>query len=139
MKRVLIDTDIILDFYFDRKPFSDDANAILSYCELEKLKGFITPVIFSNLFYLLKKTATHKKVINQLKQLLLLVDVLTMDKKIVLHALNSSDFKDLEDGLQHYAALQDGKIEAILTRNTKDFRKSVLPVFLPSTFIKQLG
>lgn len=33
MNRVLIDTDVILDFLFDRKPFSDDAAKVLSLCE----------------------------------------------------------------------------------------------------------
>ena len=33
MKRVLIDTDVILDFFFDREPFSDDAAKVLSLCE----------------------------------------------------------------------------------------------------------
>ena len=53
MQKVLIDTDVILDFFFDRKPFSDNAAQILTLCELNQIKGFITSVIISNVYYLL--------------------------------------------------------------------------------------
>jgi len=59
MENVLIDRDVILDFFFDRKPFSDDAAVILSLCESKNIRGFITPVICSNLYYLLRRTSSH--------------------------------------------------------------------------------
>ena len=52
MKQVLIDTDVLLDFFFDRKPYSDDSTVILSLCEQGVLEGFITPVIISNTYCL---------------------------------------------------------------------------------------
>ena len=57
MEKILIDTDVILDFFFDRKPFSEHAEQIFSLCESKKIKGFITPVICSNTYYLLRQTA----------------------------------------------------------------------------------
>jgi predicted nucleic acid-binding protein len=69
MQKVLIDTDVILDFFFDRKPYSDDAAQILSLCESKEIKGFITSVIIINVYYLLRQTATHEKVIEKLIQL----------------------------------------------------------------------
>ena len=89
MKRVFIDTDVILDFFFDREPFSDDAAKVLSLCESREIKGFITSVIISNVYYLLKQTATHEKVIEKLKQLITITEVLTTDKEVILKALNS--------------------------------------------------
>ena len=65
MINVLIDTDVILDFFFDRKPFSVDSAKILSMCETQKINGFITPVIYSNTYYLLRQTAQHDKVIEK--------------------------------------------------------------------------
>ena len=61
MNSILIDTDVILDFFFDRKPFSDDASTILSLCENKKIKGFITPVMISNIYYILRKLAKHDR------------------------------------------------------------------------------
>lgn len=135
MDRVLIDTDVILDFFFDRQPFSEYSARILSLCELKKIYGFVTPVICSNTYYLLRQTARHEKVIEKLTQLLAITDVLMINKAILIQALRS-DFKDFEDALQNYAAEIDGNIDAILTRNTKDFRNSKIGVMTPENYLK---
>jgi len=135
MDKVLIDTDVILDFFFDRQPFSEFATEIFSLCESKKLRGFVTPVIYSNVYYLLRQTAKHEKVINKLNQLLLITEVLPMDKEVVRNALNSG-FKDFEDALQNFSATGYGDIDVILTRNLKDFKKSEIGVLTPETYIK---
>ena len=135
MKRILIDTDVILDFFFDRKPFSDDAAIVLNMCQRNHIQGFVTPVIISNCYYLLRRTAPHNKVTDKLKLLLSITDVLNMNKQTVMNALNS-DFKDFEDALQNFAAVSNGTIDVIVTRNVKDFKKSEIAVLTPESFLK---
>ena len=135
MDKVLIDTDVLLDFFFDRKPFAEFAAEILNLCEENKLKGYTTPVIICNVYYLLRKTANHDLVIEKIKQLLTLIDVLIMDKEVVLDSLNSG-FKDFEDALQNFSAVKNGKINIVLTRNIKDYKKSDLAVLTPETYLK---
>ena len=135
MDKVLIDSDVILDSLFDREPFSEFATEILSMCESGKVKGFLTPIIYSDVYYLLRKVASHDKVIDKLKQLLSITEVLSMDKLVVQSALNSQ-FKDFEDSLQNSSAELNGNIEVILTRNLKDYKKSNIGVFTPETYLK---
>ncbi len=135
MDHVLIDTDVILDFFFDRSPFADQAAQVFSLCESNQIKGYVTPVICSNVYYLLKQIAKHEKVIEKLNQLMTIVDVLQMDREIVLHALNSV-FKDFEDALQNFAAVKSGLIQVILSRNVKDFAKSEIGVLTPESYLK---
>ena len=135
MDKALIDTDVILDFFFDRQPFSEFATEIFSLCESKKIKGFVTPVIYSNVYYLLRQTAKHEKVIDKLNQLLLITEVLPMDKEVVQNALNSG-FKNFEDALQNFSAIRYGDIDVILTRNLKDFKKSEIGVLTPETYMK---
>ena len=137
MKNVLIDTDVILDFFFDRVPFSDHAAQIFSLCDSESLNGYVTPVICSNTYFLLRKTAKHEKVIEKMNQLMRVMDVLRMDKDVVLQALNSG-FRDFEDALQNAAAVNSGFISIILTRNVKDYSKSDIGVLTPEGFLKIL-
>ena len=134
MKKILIDTDVILDFFFDRKPFSENSAIILNMCERKHIQGFVTPVIISNSYYLLRRNAQHDKVIDKLKQLLSITDVLNMNKQIILNAINS-DFKDFEDALQNFAAVSNGDIDVIVTRNVKDFKKSEIAVLTPESFL----
>ena len=135
MDKVLIDTDVILDFFFNRMPFSEYSSRVIGLCETDNIKGYVTSVIYSNVYYLLRQTARHEKVIEKLKQLLLITDVLLMDKVVVSNALNSG-FKDFEDGLKNFTAIKNGKIDVILTRNLKDYSKSEIAVMTPESYIK---
>ena len=135
MDKVLIDSDVILDFFFDREPFSQYATEIFLRCESKQLVGFTTPVIISNVYYLLSKIAKHELIIVKLKQLLTIIEITSMDKKVVDAALNSG-FKDFEDALQNCAALNQGEISVILTRNLKDFKKSELAIMSPEMYLK---
>lgn len=135
MDRILIDIDVILDFFFDREPFSDDASKILSLCEKRELKGFITPVMISNIYYLLRKTAKHEKVIENLKMLLNIVDIAIINKQTVFDAL-ISEFKDFEDALQNFSAQNEKEIKIIITRNIKDYKTSKLSVITPEIYLK---
>ena len=138
MKKILIDTDVILDFFFDRKPFSEESAIILSLCEKKEIEGFVTSIMLNNIYYLLRKTAKHEKVIENLKMLMQIIDVATTDKKIILEALNS-DFKDFEDALQNFSAQNNHEIEIIVTRNFKDYKTSKLVVMTPETYSNSLG
>lgn len=137
MKRILIDTDVILDFFFDRQPFSEFAAKIFSLCESKQIQGFVTPVIYSNTYYILRQTAKHDKVIEKLTQLLSITDILSMDRNVVHQALISK-FKDFEDALQNYSAINDRSIDVIVTRNIKDFKKSEIGVLTPESFVKTI-
>ncbi|MGB5983396.1 MAG: PIN domain-containing protein [Nonlabens sp.] len=134
MDQVLLDTDVIMDFFYDRKPFAEYASDVLNLCADGQINGFITPVIISNTYYLLRKTAPHNFTIQRIKQLLTIVDVLSMNRNVVTQALESN-FKDFEDALQNYSALEFGSIRIILTRNFKDFKNSELSVFTPQTYL----
>jgi predicted nucleic acid-binding protein len=135
MDKVLIDTDVILDFFFDRDPFAEFAAEIFNLCEENKIIGFTTPVIICNVYYLLRKSARHEIIIEKIKQLLNIIDIVKMDKDVVLGALNSN-FKDFEDALQNFSAIENKEINIILTRNVKDYKKSELAVLTPETYLK---
>ncbi len=138
MDKVLIDTDVILDFFFDREPFAEYSSQIIGLCETNKIQGFVTPVIYNNLYYLLRQTARHEKVIENLKQLLSITEVLSMDREVVTNALNSG-FKDFEDSLQNFAAMKNGEIDVIITRNLKDYKNSEIGVLSPESYIKTIA
>ncbi|MEO1010390.1 MAG: PIN domain-containing protein [Bacteroidota bacterium] len=135
MKKVLIDTDVLLDFFFDRQPFSDYAAQVLHMCKQKIIEGHTTPVIIANTYYLLRKTAKHEIVIDKLNQLLNVIDVTEMNRKVVINALNSN-FKDFEDALQNFSAVENRGITIILTRNIKDFKNSALAILTPELYVK---
>jgi len=133
MENVFIETDVIVDFLTDRKPFSLESAKIFSLIDQKKIKGCVSSLSFSNLYYVLRKFGTHKKVISSLQDLSELVEILKVDSDIVKSAL-TSDFKDFEDSIQYFAAQEQKKVDCIITRNIKDYKDSSLPVMTPETF-----
>ena len=83
MDKVLIDPDVILDFFFDREPFAQFATEIFVLCESKQLIGYTTPVIISNVYYLLSRTAKHEVIIDKLKQLLSILEIEDLELEIL--------------------------------------------------------
>ncbi|MEO0001109.1 MAG: hypothetical protein RL766_1155 [Bacteroidota bacterium] len=137
MNKILLDTDVILDFFFDRSPFAENASKILTYCENKKISGYVTPVILSNIYYLLRKTANHQQVIAHLKMLLTILEIASVNKTIVLKAIHS-DFNDFEDALQNFTAENEKGIRIIVTRNFKDYKTSKLSVMTPELYLNSI-
>lgn len=135
MTNLFIDTDIIIDFLIDRKPFSREAAIIFTLIDQKKLKGYVSSLTFNNLFYILRKIESQKKVISKLDSLSKLLTVLNVDNQNIRDAIDSG-FPDFENSVQYYCALGCKKVEAIIARNTKDYKNSSLPVMTPVDFLK---
>lgn len=134
MKEVYIDSDLIVDFLTDREPFCEKSAKIMNLCIENQIKGFITPLIIANVFYVLRKKIDAQELKNKLKSLLSFLDVISMNKKIILTALNS-DFSDFEDALQNFTVVQNSDVQIILTRNIKDYKNSTLTVYTPNDYL----
>ncbi len=136
-KSIFIDTDVVLDFLTGKKPFAMNAAIIFTLSVERKINTFISPLTFSNCYYILRKAAKHDKVIDKLTGLLDITDVVKMDKQTIELSLRS-DFKDFEDALQNFSATHNDKIDIIVTRNFKDYRHSEIAVMSPETLLKSL-
>lgn len=132
---ILLDSDILLDFFLKREPFLDHASKILNLCAIKAINGFVTGLIISNTYYLLRKHFHHKDILVDFKILFTFLDVLVIDKSVIISSIDS-DFLDFEDALQNFSAENNGLIKVIVTRNIKDYKKSKLSVLTPEMFLK---
>jgi predicted nucleic acid-binding protein len=134
MTDLFIDTDVIIDFLIDRKPYSREAAIIFTLIEQKKLKGYASSLTFSNLYYVLRKLESHKKVISKLDSLSKILIILKVEEQTIRNAL-ASGFTDFEDSIQYYCAIESKKIDSIITRNTKDYKNSEIPVMTPEDYL----
>jgi predicted nucleic acid-binding protein len=119
--KVFIDSDIILDLIQERENYAD-AVKLFSLIEENKVAGFISPLIFANLFYILRKQESSRFALQVLARLKTLLHILTINEKIIELAL-SSGFKDFEDAIQFYSALE-ANLGYLITRNKADYKKT---------------
>jgi len=134
MNDLFIDTDVIIDFLIDRKPFSREAAIIFSLIEQKKIKGHVSSLTFSNLYYVLRKVESHNNVMSKLEKLSKLLNILKVDEQMIKDSI-SSGFSDFEDSIQYFCALDYKKVDVIITRNTKDYKHSDLPVMTPGDYL----
>ncbi len=135
--KLFIDTDIILDILAKREPFYNSAAQLFTLIDENKLEAFTTPVVFSNLFYILSKLKTRNFAHSSLRKLRLLLKIIQVDEKVVDLALNS-EFKDFEDAIQFYSAKLH-ELDFIITRNVKDFVSKDLVVLTAEDYIERFG
>ena len=138
MTDLFIDTDVIIDFLIDRKPYSREAAILFTLIEQKKLRGYSSSLTFSNLYYILRKIETHNKVISKLDSLSKILSILKVDEQTIKRAINSG-FLDFEYSIQYYSAQDYKKISVIITRNIRDYKNSEIPVMTPGDYLKTVS
>ena len=134
MKKILIDTNIVIDLLSKRKDFYDDAANLFSQADKKELNLTISSLTFANTNYILTKLKSAKEAREILRKFKVLVELLNLDDKITELALSDESFPDFEDGLQYYSAIEND-VDIIITRNKKDFKNSKLPVLTAKEYL----
>ena len=127
---IFVDTDIILDFLGDRKPFSKSALKLFVLAEQKQLTLYTSSNSITTAYYLLGKVTTDAQARELVWGLMDIVHIIPVTHKILTQALKS-DFRDFEDAVQHFSALTVDEIKLIVTRNLKDYSKSKIQISGP--------
>ena len=125
--KFLIDTNIVLDLLLDRMPFADDAAQLFDQAERGNISAVLCGTTVTTIFHIAAKTIGARKARQAVGELLSLCEVAPVSRA-VLEAGIASDFQDFEDAVLAAAARGAG-VDAIVSRNAKDFRKAGIPVY----------
>jgi len=137
MKKVLIDTNIILDIALQRDPFFEDADQIFGKIDDDVIKGFVSASSITDIYYVSRKSCGREKTIAFIRELIDILEVLSVAKATIINALNT-DFKDFEDAVQ-YCVADMNRIDVIVTRNKSDFELSAIEVCTPKELLKMIS
>ncbi len=136
--RVLIDTNIVLDFLLQREPFFQDAELLFQAIDAGQLIGYVTATTLTDIFYISRK---HTRSVEQARQAvsetLTAMVICPIDRAVLESAFNSG-LVDFEDAVQIFGAVAQG-LDAILTRDNKGFLSSPVPVLSIQELLQQLG
>jgi hypothetical protein len=100
----------------------------------DKVRFIIAECSMANLFYFSYDTYKVENASAKLLTFVSACEIAHGGKDMILNALNSA-FKDKEDALQYFTALNT-KAEYFITRNTGDYKHAIhsLPVYTPAQF-----
>ena len=137
MKKIFLDSDVLLDLLLDREPFMDDIAEIIENSLSSSIKLCVSPITVTNIYYIIGRLENQRKADTQRKKLLKIVQVEKVDQSIINKASNSK-FKDFEDAVQNYCAEESGH-QIIITRNTKDYKESNLSILTPKEYLAKIS
>jgi predicted nucleic acid-binding protein len=133
--KIFVDSDVVIDFFTDRAPFANPASELFDWAEKGKVQIYLSAVSVNNIYYIVRKYLGHKGTIGIVEDLTEMTEIVGTTKSEILQALKN-DFRDFEDSVQYSTALTIVGIEAIITRNVKDYRNSQIAVFTPNHYLK---
>ena len=135
MENIFVDTNIVIDLLAKREPFYKEAQDLFTLGDKNEVNLFISSLTFANAYYSIvrhHKEVDAKKYLSKFK---VLVTILSLEDKAIELAL-ASDFKDFEDGLQYFIAM-DNEADVIITRNKKDFTNANIPVMTAGEYLSK--
>ena len=134
--RILLDTNIVLDIALGRVPHLADSADVFRKIDNESIYGFVTATTITDIYYVAKREKGHQITIDFIRNLIEIVDVIGIDREIVIASL-LSEFIDFEDAIQSVSS-GINRIDYIITRNQKDFMKSEITALSPKELLALL-
>lgn len=136
--KLFVDSDVVIDFFTDREPHANPASELFEFNEQDILKIYLSAVSINNIYYIVRRFLGHKKTIEVIESLIKMTEVVGTTKNEIIQALKNN-FTDFEDSVQYSSALTVERLDAIITRNIKDYKNSTIAVMTPLNFLKMMN
>ena len=133
--KLFVDSDVVIDFFTDREPHVNPASELFELNEQGSVKLYLSVVSINNIYYIVRRFLGHKKTLEVIETLTEMTEIVGTTKKEIIQALKNN-FTDYEDSVQYSSALMIKDLDAIITRNIKDYRNSSIAVMAPLNFLK---
>ena len=133
---LLIDANIILDYFLVRRVHFNNAQQLMIKCREPSIKGYVSFHSLPIIWYTLRRYSIQERR-RALLEVTDLLQVVSVSHETVINAVKNEAFADFEDCLQEKCALEVGA-DYIVTRNIKDFTASEIPAITPAEMIEIL-
>jgi predicted nucleic acid-binding protein len=133
MKKIFIDTNILLDVILHRADFYKQAAAIWADCESRKVQGYVSAISLNNMHYIMRKKVDSDTALEYVRLVLNVFSIVPLDESILRLAVDLPQ-KDFEDAIQTFSAVQI-KADCIVTRDKSHFSNHYMPVISPVEYV----
>ena len=133
--KLFVDSDVVIDFFTDREPHANPASELFELNEQGNVKLYLSAISINNIYYIVRRFLGHKKTLEVVEVLTEMTEIIGTTQKEIIQALKNN-FSDYEDSIQYSSALTIKDLDAIITRNVKDYRNSSIAVMTPLNFLK---
>lgn len=134
--KLFLDTNVIIDLLGEREPFYDSIAKIATLADKGYVQLMVSAFTYPTIYYLLSRFEDKEIVKEKIRKFKVIAETSDLTDKIINKGL-SSRFNDFEDSLQYYCAVETD-CNIIITRNSKDFKASEIPVFTPDEYLNSI-
>ena len=134
--KILFDTNIVLDVLLDREPHSVLAIQLFSAVENKLIDGVLCATTITTIDYLITKSKGRAASKDAISCLLDLFEIAEVNTATLRSALDSN-FTDFEDAVLYFSGESFG-VDAVVTRNTHDFKLATLPIHSPFELLSKI-
>ena len=127
--RVLIDTNVVLDFLQEREPFVENAARLFERIDTGEIEGFIAATTITNIYYIIRRAAGVVVAQDAITQVLTELNICAVNRDVLERAI-ALNFRDFEDAVQYVCGVVH-TVDAIVTRDASGFVDAEIPVVLP--------
>jgi predicted nucleic acid-binding protein len=134
MKKVLIDTNVVIDLLAQREPFFNSTSRLFTLASKKLISAYVSSLTLVTTHFIVSRELSEsdtRKVIRKFKTIATVLDLKDSHINLAL----DSDFKDFEDAIQYHTALANN-LDAIITRNKRDYKKSRIPVYTTEEYLE---
>jgi hypothetical protein len=125
---------VVIDILLKREPYYEDAVLISILLERNILEEYIPASAITDIYYISNKQLKDKgETVGKIRDLLKIVYIASVNEFNIYEAVDSG-WDDFEDSLQ-YIIGKDVDVDYIVTRNTKDYEKSLIKVIEPNMLL----
>jgi predicted nucleic acid-binding protein len=135
--KVIVDTNVVLDVLLARKPYVESSARVFGLIEHSKIEGLVCATTITTIDYLLAQSLPRPQSREALRQLLELFEIAPVNRPVIEEAFRSR-IADFENAVLEQAGRLAGA-NAIVTRNTRDFRNSTLKALGPDELLSAVG
>lgn len=139
MIHVLLDANVPLNMWLDAKgarPMASESTLVMDAAAKGHITAYLTPTIFTNVFYFLSKEIGKSKAITLATDLLDQTNMVSQDEAVFRSAF-ASGWTDIEDATQYFAAKADPRITHLCTSNGRHYKAAIgIKVVSPATLLK---
>jgi len=136
MKRILLNTNVVLDVLLDRQPHSEASLVVWAAVESGLSQGLMSAHEVTTIHYLIRKDVGNIKAKRIVSTILRVFGVASVDGAVIQEALQLQ-FSDFEDAVTAAAARIAG-CDYIVTRDPKGFRGSLVRAVTPEAVVPLL-
>ncbi len=134
--KLFLDTNVVIDLLGEREPYYDAAARIATLADLGKVQLVISALSYSTSFYILSKYEDKEQAKEKIRKLRVISQTADLTDEIIDKGLLSK-FSDCEDALQYQSAIK-ADCTILITRNSKDFKESQIPVLSPDEYLNRM-